>query len=291
MKLRKVPLGYGITDGKIVVDEKELEIVRYIFSYYCKGMSLKALVENLNDRDVVFKENGVQWNKGRVHHILVDRRYIGENLYPQIIDTDIFNKANELRGDKSVTKKAMSMEIAYLKDKIYCGHCGNSFNRKFDNDGKERWSCTKGCRFGHRPTDEKLLTAINNITAKIAESPELLVTELIDIGYKPTTEIMRMTNEIARMNEQNTPSFSTGKTLLFQIAAKKFASCKEDKSIYTEILLGQIKGVIASGGVNADFIRQYINKVLIFGKNDYAVEFINGAIIKEESGNAGKTCN
>lgn len=75
MKIRKVPLGYAIVDGQITVDDKELALVRHIFTEYCNGVSLKALVDSLNGQNVQFNLNGGQWNKGRIHHILVDRSY------------------------------------------------------------------------------------------------------------------------------------------------------------------------------------------------------------------------
>lgn len=293
MRNRLLPLGYRTENGKTVIDKREAEIVKSIFNEYCNGKSLKALVNSLNERDALFKENGTKWNKGRIHHILVDRRYVGEKSFPIIIDVAIFDKANSLKDDKRVYKTQITAETERLKSKVFCNKCGAKYIRIMDSDKKERWVCSAGCRIGRRPTDEKLTYAVNAIVKKVFYHPELLIQPMEDAGYKRTTEIMRLTNEIARMNEQSLPSFNMSKTLLFQIAASKFSACKEDKSVYTDYVTEQVRNAVNRDGVDVELIENAIYKVLVIGKNEFAIKFVNGAIItnKEETNSASETCN
>lgn len=277
MKLRMCPFGYKIKNGETIIDQNEAEYVREIFTLYCNGASLKQLAGLLNDKAVVFKEGGQPWNKSRVSHILMDKRYLGDDVYLPIIDADLFEKANRLKEIKGITRKSLSNEVEYLKKILVCGICGGKFIRFIDHQKKECWVCANGCRLGHRPTDEKLLAAIRTIALKATQNPELLLKPTPDAGYKRTTEIMRISNEILRMNEQIATGFHTGKTLLFQIAAKKFLVCKEDKSVYTDYVLGQIKRIEKSGCVDVEFLQNVVNKIKVTGKNEYIVEFINGA--------------
>lgn len=293
MRNRMLPLGYRVENGEIVINDDEAEIVKGIFNDYCNGKSLKTLVNILNERNAVFNENGAQWNKGRIYHILMDCRYIGEKSYPQIIEVDVFKKANRLKDSKSVSKYPISAEAEYLKEKVFCGKCGGKYIRIIDNDKKARWVCADGCRLGRRPTDKKLLEAIQAITMRVMQNSELLMQQTIDAGYKRTLEIMRLTNEISRLNEQIAPSFNTGKTLLFQIAASKFSACKEDKSIYSDYVLEQIENAMQRGGADVEFIKNAVHKVWVTGKNEYAIAFVNGATVsnKEVADDASKTCN
>ena len=293
MRNRLLPLGYRTENGIIVIDDKEAEIVKSIFNDYCSGKSLKTLANTLNERNASFKENSVSWNKGRIHHILVDRRYIGEKSFPIIIDVTVFDKANGLKDNKRVQKRPITAEAECLKDKVFCDKCGAKYIRIIDSDKKERWVCSAGCKIGRRPTDEKLTSALNAIITKVFNRPELLIQPMENTGYKRTTEIMRLTNEIARMNEQTAPSFKTGKTLLFQIAASKFSACKEDKSVYTDYVAEQVRDTVKRGCVDVEFIENAIYKVLVTGKNEYAIMFVNGAIVtnKEETSGASETCN
>lgn len=279
MRNRLLPLGYKTVNGDIVIDSNEAEIVKTIFADYCNGRSLKTLVNTLNERGVVFKENGAQWNKGRVYHILTDTRYKGVKSFPQIVAPDIFDRANALKASKSVGKKQIPVETEFIKEKVFCGKCGKQCVRIVEGKKKERWICSNGCKFGWRPTDEMLMSALQMMIDRIAVSPELLIRQSGDVGYKRTPEIMRQTNELARMNEQITPSFKVGKTLLFHLASSKFVACKEDKSIYTEYVVEQIQSVFERGKVDVEFMRNTLNKVLIIGKDEYAVEFINGVVL------------
>lgn len=174
MRNRLLPLGYRTENGIIVIDEKEAEIVKSIFNDYCSGKSLKTLANTLNERNASFKENGVLWNKGRIHHILVDRHYIGEKSFPIIIDVTISEKANGLKDDKRVQKRPITAEAECLKDKVFCDKCGAKYIRIIDSDKKERWVCSAGCKIGRRPTDEKLTSAVNAIVKKCSTIPNCL---------------------------------------------------------------------------------------------------------------------
>lgn len=279
MKNRMLPLGYGVKDGIIVKDENEIQTVMSIFNHYCNGYSLKKIAEELNLQNAVFKDNAPPWNKSRILHILTDKRYIGAKGYPQAIDMEIFNKASAIKENKSVHRETTSQEVKCLIEKTVCGKCGSKFNRSKSHSAEEKWVCQKGCRFHWRPTDGQILNAVNIVVNKVAEDYDLLMPTATELGYKQTPEIMRLTNEMLRLNEQAMPSFNTGKKLIFQIASKKFSACREDKSVYTDYVANQLGRVKEHGAIDADFLRNAVNKIIITGKNELAVEFVNGATV------------
>ncbi len=96
---RKLPFGYRMELGKIVIHPKEAEMVTYIFQQYILGASYKGLVEHLREQDVPY-EQGKFWNKNMVARILENRKYTGQPGWPLIIDTDLFERANEKRSSK-----------------------------------------------------------------------------------------------------------------------------------------------------------------------------------------------
>lgn len=96
---RKLPFGYRMELGKIVVHPKEAEMVTYIFQRYILGASYKELVEHLREQDVPY-DAGKLWNKNMVARILENRKYTGQPGWPLIIDTNIFEHANEKRSSK-----------------------------------------------------------------------------------------------------------------------------------------------------------------------------------------------
>lgn len=96
---RKLPFGYRMELGKIVVHPKEAEIVTYIFQQYVLGASYKELVEYLREQDVPY-DYGKLWNKNMVARILENGKYTGQPCWPSIIGMEIFEHANKKRSSK-----------------------------------------------------------------------------------------------------------------------------------------------------------------------------------------------
>lgn len=70
------PFGYGIDDGKLIVNDEELPIVRNIFEMYMSGMTLDDIADNLNDNSVTTRRMNV-WNKFNLRNILHNPVYAG----------------------------------------------------------------------------------------------------------------------------------------------------------------------------------------------------------------------
>lgn len=98
MGKRKYPFGYQLEWGQIVVNQAEAEVVQYIFHRYAQGSSYTDLVMYLGQLIRYNSEKG--WNKNMVARILEDRRYLGEQGYPVIIQQDLFQKAAQQRLEK-----------------------------------------------------------------------------------------------------------------------------------------------------------------------------------------------
>ena len=47
-----VPYGYKIVDKRVVVEEEEAKVIRYIYEKYAEGMQVKRLVKELNDKGI-----------------------------------------------------------------------------------------------------------------------------------------------------------------------------------------------------------------------------------------------
>ena len=113
MTNRKQPFGYKICRGKPVIYEAEAYIVRQIFKAYLSGASYSTITDMLHGQAVSYDE-GKAWNKNMIARILGDRRYIGNDVYPQIIsaaDFSIVQRQRESRTKicaKTEAQKALS---------------------------------------------------------------------------------------------------------------------------------------------------------------------------------------
>lgn len=77
-----IPLGYKIVDGCAVVDELTVEQIKATYRYYFEG---KSLVD-------AAKEAGFKMNHATVKRMLSNKKYLGTDYYPQIIDEETIER-------------------------------------------------------------------------------------------------------------------------------------------------------------------------------------------------------
>jgi site-specific DNA recombinase len=108
-----LPLGYEMKDGKVVVVEKEAELVRSIFRRYLELSGVNELLRDLTERDIRTKSRllstgvtrgGIPFGRGALYYLLSNRFYIGEVKYkdeilpgeqPPIMDRALFEAARQ----------------------------------------------------------------------------------------------------------------------------------------------------------------------------------------------------
>ena len=127
-----IPYGYKNVNKKAVVVEEQADIVRFIYEQYAKGVFVKDIMAQLNEKGVL--HNGKPFPKNTVYNILKNEHYSGiyhyngepfDNIYPQIVDTDLFNAVRSKVMANKFGKK--SEKVTYLlHNKIVCGYCGKS---------------------------------------------------------------------------------------------------------------------------------------------------------------------
>ena len=86
-----VPYGYTITDGVVTVDERAADQVRDFFEKYISGLSLSVAGE----------QAGIQKTHSSMGLILKNINYLGNDVYPAIIDKETFDKAEEVRQKRA----------------------------------------------------------------------------------------------------------------------------------------------------------------------------------------------
>lgn len=78
MANRMICYGYGITEGKISVIEKEAEVVRRIFREYRQGRQLQEIAEKLTEDRVEFYLGNYYTNRRTIKiifvHLLLETR-------------------------------------------------------------------------------------------------------------------------------------------------------------------------------------------------------------------------
>lgn len=86
-----VPYGYAITDGVVTVDERAADQVRDFFEKYISGLSLAVAGE----------QAGIEKTHSSMGLILKNVHYLGNEVYPAIIDKETFDKAEEVKSKRA----------------------------------------------------------------------------------------------------------------------------------------------------------------------------------------------
>ena len=182
---RNIPFGYMMRGGKYIAEPAESEAVRQIFGMYLNGMSLKAIAAVIT---VPYNANKPLWNKNMVSRILENKRYTGDDTYPQIIEQDTFDRANAIKSEKGKSALPVDSTTKYLRSLIEYGK-NTECKRLSINDIKAL-----------------AVTAINMLIA------ELMLTAPTDsVEYNPTAQLAIAEEQIKE--QMSDPSADTEKLM------------------------------------------------------------------------------
>lgn len=128
------PLGYRVENKRLVVDEKEAEIVRFVFRSYADGMTKTEIAKECNRRGWRTK-TGRPFTVNSFAIMLKNPTYIGtytfkdeitvEGAIPAIVDGATFEKVGTmLERNRRAPGRAKAKEEYQLQGKVFCGYCG-----------------------------------------------------------------------------------------------------------------------------------------------------------------------
>lgn len=122
--------GYNVENRKVVINENQAEVVRFIFEQYSLGVYVKDIIKALTAKGIY--NHGKPFARNTVYNILKSEKYSGiyrhdgevfENIYPQIVPTEIYERVRSKIDGNKYGKR--SVEVVYLlRQKMKCGYCG-----------------------------------------------------------------------------------------------------------------------------------------------------------------------
>jgi hypothetical protein len=168
-------LGYDKDEnGNLIIDEKQAQVVRRIFTEYLEGKGTYRIAKDLEAEGVYHWDGKVQWYECSVRNMLSNEKYKGdallqktytvdfltkkraenngqvpqyyvENSHPAIIDKETWT-AVQMERDRRKAFAAehgiQKLEYATVKNpfagRILCGCCGSIFGRKVWNSNDDR---------------------------------------------------------------------------------------------------------------------------------------------------------
>ena len=126
-KNRKLPFGYKMEAGSVVIHPEERRWVSYIFTQYASGVSFKELTEHMKQEGISYEQDKL-WNKNMIARMLGDARYQGASNFPVIINKELFRRVADLRSTK--TAKVQKTEA----QKMLRRKCGFALTRHIESE-------------------------------------------------------------------------------------------------------------------------------------------------------------
>ena len=99
---RKLPFGYKMVMGEIVIHPQEVQAVKGIYAHYLAGASFNDITDHLKEKGPPYDADK-PWNKNMVARILEDNRYAGTERFPAILSTDQLQEATQRRSERKPT--------------------------------------------------------------------------------------------------------------------------------------------------------------------------------------------
>lgn len=242
---RNIPFGYMMRGGKYIAEPAESETVRQIFEMYLNGMSLKSIAAEMT---VPYNKDKILWNKNMVSRILENKRYTGDETYPQIIEPDIFDRANAIKSEKGKTALSVDNTTKYLRSLIKYGR----------NTECKRISVN----------DIKALTmkAVNMLIAE-----PMLAAPIDNVEYKPTAQLTIAEEHIKE--QMSDPTADTAKLMadILRAVSMRYDCFTYDDRDKTDSLLDILTQHDRLEEFDMELTQQVIKYIVIDGSTVSAV--------------------
>lgn len=233
-KKRNIPFGYKYMNGIITLNNDESKIVIQIFTEYINGSSLLHISNLLIERKIEYQPKQINWNKNKIKRIIEDKRYLGNDAYPQIITDEIYNQANSTKDCRNTTKNIdHSHDIHKLNIPILCPKCNLRMSRIHYSQSKinEKWVC-KECGHSISIFDIELNNRITNMLNYIILNTHLIID---NSEFEKSKETIKTENEINRMLESTQIDKSAIQQKIFELAAFKYTDLSSNGYISKEL--------------------------------------------------------
>lgn len=143
VKNRNIPFGYCMVNGKYALNASETDAVRKIFADYIGGKSLKTIAAEMQ---IPYNMGKAVWNKNMVCRVLENKKYIGENGYPQIITAEDFEQAAYIKVERNTYRKPVTRDeprqheilITQYEPTEEIRRIANEINRLLDSENLDK---------------------------------------------------------------------------------------------------------------------------------------------------------
>lgn len=285
MRNRKIPFGYQYENGTVVIHPYEQQIVKRIFDSYQQGMSLLKIAEMLNKEKIEYMPNVYGWNKARIMRIVEDKRYLGTDTFPPIIDSKLFNEIQKIKEEKNTQKEInLKSDIFQMKATVICPNCGKQMRRQTESKCKcrQRWVCKNSeCHTIIKISDEELLQKITE-TMNVPINHPQIIKDAEKSTIEPNNDVHRLENEIARTVDGIGYDKETVKNKMLECVSLKYAKIQSTTYI-TKKLKADFEKSSPLSIFSADLCSRTVELIKLDTDKQVSLILTNGQEIRKET--------
>lgn len=294
LQLEPVPGKQSKFVKRVVINEDEAKIMKYVFEQYDKGVSKKIIAKELNAKG--YRVKGKLITHKTFDHYLTNPKYTGEfyfgdrlctNMYPAIIDKDTFERVQKRLAENRYVLggKESAKEPYLLTGKIFCGHCGTEMvagggkgktgkqYNYYECKKKKKRLCDKKIEHKHALEDTVVKSVICFLSDK--NNLDIIVKDVLNYYDQRTdeTQIKSIRKRISLIKEEADEAanafISAKSQLLKDRIEKRMQECEllindlENQKIQLELERGR--------RLTADDIKDFVDMILNGDLND--IEF------------------
>ncbi len=283
---RKVTVyGYQFIEGMLQADEEQSRMVQKIFRVYNSGVPVSRLKDHIE---------GLEINRIRLSDMLSDRRYLGNENFPQIIDQELFEAVQQRKKErlKTIGKEqpyVYHKEQFLLGDKMKCGECGSAYHC-YKHGELRRWDCCRhlikgrvSCRNQH--IQEEQIKELFMKTVKNLEKHPEQIREIIVHKTRRNSRIEALEHEIEMLKNSSTTEIEELLGMIYKRASLLYENADDGGAEYytqkIEDLIQQYKGQLEEKTFDKDLFDAIIEAITIYKDGRVVFTMKNRATITE----------
>lgn len=272
---RHTPLGYQIQNGKAEIEPETAELVKEVFNAYLAGTSTYRIAKDFTQRGILNASHKPSWNHGSIGKILENRKYIGDEFYPPLIEPSIFEQVQSRRIQRVKDLGRAAQPNSFANQSVWssllvCGECGQPY-RKYTEKGKHpKWRCKHyiyrnrvHCR-NRFLSEEQLEQAFVRVINQVIGNPDYLNPNFKELPLTESTAERKLTTQINRLLAEPSCDAQAVKQLALQRAAEQYRNIRiDDRAYQNEKIADALSGVGIQTACDLTLLEETIGKIVV----------------------------
>ena len=299
------PFGYKIEDNCLVIEEQEMEWVKFIFEKYRDGSSIDEIRTELFQKGVFTRRGKVVWSHGSIDKLLTNTHYAGyynftdkksgetvRTICPSIIPPSLVKEVSERKENRGYNRsgskriKTSTQKYSYLLNELLvCGHCGSRFGGNYKKTQTSYYSCNQKTNKFRTTYTDRYVECGSNRNIRIDKTDEIVWNTVVDVLKSSHLFKMQLKAGSLEVVDNKYPEVDTKKiNSRLKVIAKEIAKVtdsianfqsswllgKGDKATVEKVILNFEKHILTLKTEEEDLV----NKLLLGDKIGWVKEWL-----------------